>query len=101
MKYELWYWSGIPGRGEFIRLALEEAGAEYVDIALAENGDKKLLAFMKAQTKTPAFAPPVLKAGSETIGQTANILLFLGGKHALAPKSHGPRMDSPIAADYR
>jgi glutathione S-transferase len=30
MTYELYYWPGIQGRGEFIRLALEEAGAPYL-----------------------------------------------------------------------
>src|ERR1051325_11724252 len=91
MTYELWYWSGIPGRGEFVRLALEEAGADYIDIAQTENGDEKITALMKAQSKTPSFAPPFLKAGSLVIGQTANILLFLGEKHGLAPKSDAGR----------
>jgi glutathione S-transferase len=92
MKYELYYWSGIPGRGEFIRLALEEAGADYFDVALTEGGDEKMMAFMKAQSKTPAFAPPILKTGSLVIGQTANILLFLGERHVLAPKSQAGRL---------
>jgi len=33
MRYELYYWPTIQGRGEFVRLALEEAGADYVDVA--------------------------------------------------------------------
>ena len=33
MVYELHYWPRIQGRGEFVRLALEQAGAEYVDVA--------------------------------------------------------------------
>src|SRR4051794_11014770 len=92
MKYELGYWSGIPGRGEFIRLALEEAGAPYIDIAQQEGGDEKMMAFMKAQAKTPPFAPPFLKAGSLVIGQPANILLFFGDKHGLAPKNNAGRL---------
>jgi glutathione S-transferase len=87
MTYELWYWSGIPGRGEFVRLALEEAGIAYRDIALTENGDEKMMAQMKAETHTPPFAPPFLKAGKLTLAQTANILLFLGERHGLAPKA--------------
>lgn len=92
MIYELWYWSGIPGRGEFVRLALEEAGARYCDIALTAGGDKKMMALMKAEQKTPAFAPPFLKAGKLTIGQTANILLFLGERLGLAPKNDAGRL---------
>jgi glutathione S-transferase len=92
MKYELYYWSGIPGRGEFVRLALEEAGAEYVDIALTHNGDAKVVAGMKSNAaEHPSFAPPYLKAGKLTIGQTANILLFLGEQHGLAPKGKQSR----------
>jgi glutathione S-transferase len=89
--YELWYWSGIPGRGEFVRLALEDAGVAYRDIALTENGDEKMMAQMKAEKETPPFAPPFLKAGKLTIAQTANILLFLGERHGLAPKSDAGR----------
>jgi glutathione S-transferase len=91
MKYELYYWSGIPGRGEFVRLALEEAGADYWDSAHAENGDEKMMALMK-RLEQPPFAPPFLKAGSLVIGQTANILLYLGEKHGLAPKADSGRL---------
>jgi glutathione S-transferase len=91
MTYELWYWSGIPGRGEFVRLALEEARADYRDIALTEHGDEKMMAQMKAETHTPPLAPPFLKAGKLTIAQTANILLFLGERHGLAPKADAGR----------
>jgi len=91
MTYELWYWSGIPGRGEFVRLALEEAGVAYRDIALTEGGDERMMAQMKAEKERPPFAPPFLKAGKLTIAQTANILLFLGERHALAPKSDAGR----------
>jgi glutathione S-transferase len=88
MTYVLYYWSGIPGRGEFVRLALEDAGIDYTDIAQTRGGDEKMLAALKANSKTPPFAPPYLKAGALTIGQTANILLFLGERHGLAPQSH-------------
>jgi glutathione S-transferase len=91
MKYQLHYWSGIPGRGEFVRLALEEAGVPYTDSAQEKDGDKKMMALMKAETHTPSFAPPFLKAGKLTIGQTPNILLFLGERHGLAPKSDAGR----------
>ena len=77
MRYDLYYWSGIQGRGEFIRLALEDAGAGYRN---REPG------------KSPAFAPPYLKAGRLTVSQTANILLFLGGKLGLAPSREPERL---------
>jgi glutathione S-transferase len=88
MKYELYYWPGIQGRGEFIRLALEEAGADYADVA-RERGTSAMFKVMEA-SGTPPFAPPFLKAGKLVIGQTANILLYLGTRHGLAPKAEGP-----------
>jgi glutathione S-transferase len=90
MKYELYYWPGIQGRGEFIRLALEEAGADYADVA-RERGTSAMFKVMEA-SGTPPFAPPFLKAGKLVIGQTANILFYLGTRHGLAPKAEGPRL---------
>lgn len=85
--YDLYYWPGIPGRGEFIRLALEEAAIPYRDVSMEDDGkEMKTLLDIKKNTH-PSFAPPFLKAGRMTIGQTANILLFLGEKHNLAPKT--------------
>ena len=83
MRYELCYWPGIQGRGEFVHLALEEAAADYVDVAPLMD-DKA--------AERPPFAPPYLKAGRLVIGQTANILLFLGGRHGLAPRSEAGRL---------
>jgi glutathione S-transferase len=91
--YELYYWLGLQGRGEFVRLALEEAGAKYVDYTQQKGGDEKLMRLMKSATlKTPPFAPPFLKAGKLLIAQTANILLFLGPRHGLAPKDEAGRL---------
>jgi glutathione S-transferase len=90
MKYELYYWPGIQGRGEFVRLALEEAGADYADVA-RERDTAAMFKVMEA-SGTPPFAPPFLKAGKLVIGQTANILLYLGTRHGLAPKAEGPRL---------
>lgn len=88
MKYELYYWPEIQGRGEFVRLALEEAGANYVDVARGNGGTDSMMRLMQGSTlKTLPFAPPFLKAGNRWIGQTANILLFLGARHGLAPKT--------------
>src|ERR1700742_1639107 len=93
MRYELYYWPGIQGRGEFVRLALEEAGADYVDVARGKGGMAKLEGLVEcARVKTPPFAPPFLKAVKLIIAQTANILLYLGVMHALAPKSEAGRL---------
>ena len=93
MAYELYYWPGIPGRGEFIRLALEDCGAAYIDVARGRNGMAKMNALIgSGALERPPFAPPVLKAGKLLIGQTANILLFLGRRHELAPKSESGRL---------
>ncbi len=95
MPYELYYWPTIQGRGEFVRLVLEEAGAEYDDVGrrgdgadfavvaevLAPNGDARL-----------PFAPPVLRDGDQLIAQTANILLYLGPRHDLMPEDEAGRL---------
>ncbi len=91
MRYELYYWAEIQGRGEYVRLALEEAGADYVDVARKPGGEAKMMKLMESGT-TPSFAPPYLKAGKLVIGQTANILLYLGEKHGLAPKTEAGRL---------
>lgn len=92
MRYELYYWPGIQGRGEFVRLALEEAGANYVDAA-REHGTGAMMRMMAGEgVKTPPFAPPFLKAGKLVIAQVANILLYLGPRHGLAPKPEAGRL---------
>jgi glutathione S-transferase len=92
MRYELYYWPGIQGRGEYVRLALEDAGADYVDVARSERGMAAMMRMMEARSATPPFAPPFLKAGKLVIGQTANILLYLGSRHGLAPKTEAGRL---------
>jgi glutathione S-transferase len=92
MRYELYYWPGIQGRGEYVRLALEEAGADYLDVARGERGMAAMMKMMEARDGTPPFAPPFLKAGKLVIGQTANILLYLGSRPGLAPKPEPGRL---------
>ena len=93
MIYELYYWPEIQGRGEFVRLALEDAGAEYIDVARRRGGTSAMLKLLDDEkVKTPPFAPPFLKAGKVLIGQTANILLFLGSRHGLAPAGEAGRL---------
>jgi len=97
MTYELYYWPGIQGRGEFVRLALEEAAAEYLDLALLPEeqggGVPAVMKFLDPlEVARPPFAPPFLKAGRRLIGQTANILLFLGPRLGLAPRDVSGRL---------
>ncbi|HEV7633825.1 MAG TPA: glutathione S-transferase [Bradyrhizobium sp.] len=92
MRYELYYWPGIQGRGEFVRLALEEAGADYADVARTSRGTAAMMRMMEAGSGTPPFAPPFLKAGKLVVGQVANILLYLGAHHGLAPKAEAGRL---------
>jgi glutathione S-transferase len=84
--YELYYWPSIQGRGEFVRLALEEAGASYVDVARGRGGVKALMTAMGGDTKTPPMlAPPFLKDGDFVVAQTANILAYLAPRMKLVP----------------
>jgi glutathione S-transferase len=93
MPYELYYWPEIQGRGEFVRLALEEAGAEYADVARKGRGVDRMLRLMDGRAvPRPPFAPPFLRAEELLIGQTANILLFLGRRHGLAPANEAGRL---------
>lgn len=91
MAYQLFYWPDIQGRGEFVRLALEEAGEEYEDVARGWHGTDAMMAALK-EGRTPAFAPPFLRADGMTIGQTAAILMFLGERHGLAPQDTAGRL---------
>ncbi len=91
MVYQLYYWPTIQGRGEFVRLALEEAQADYVDVARQKNGTRALMKMLEDASE-PSFAPPFLVAGEQTVGQVANILLFLGARHALAPRALAGRL---------
>ena len=94
MRYELYYWPSIEGRGEFVRLALEDAGADYVDVArAAKHGMAAMMRFMENRSiARPPFAPPFLKAGKLIIAQTANILLYLGPRLDLVPKNEASRV---------
>ncbi|KAA0069413.1 glutathione S-transferase [Rhodanobacter sp. T12-5] len=92
MRYELYYWTGIQGRGEFVRLALEDAGADYDDVA-REQGDDAIVRFLDgAHDGALPFAPPFLKAGRLVIAQTATILHHLGPPLGLVPDSESRRL---------
>jgi glutathione S-transferase len=93
MRYEPYYWDGIQGRGEFVRLALEEAAADYVDVARRPAGQGAMLHLLDGQeVEHPPFAPPFLRAGELLIGQTANILFYLGPHLDLAPADEAGRL---------
>jgi glutathione S-transferase len=96
MVYQLYYWPTIQGRGEFVRLVLEEAGARYADVARDSGpgaGVAALMRFLDSRSvRRPPFAPPFLKAGRLVIGQTANILRFLGPRHGLVPPDEASQL---------
>ena len=95
MPYQLHYWPTIQGRGEFVRLALEAAGASYVDVARGAEGKDvdAMLQFMESpQLTQPPFAPPFLIDGQVIVGQTAAILLYLGPRLGLVGKSERRRL---------
>jgi len=96
MSYELHYWPTIQGRGEFVRLALEAAGAPYIDVARVEGkagqGVPAMLRYMEDETEVhPPFAPPFLKDGAVLVGQTAAILHYLGPTLKLVARSEQAR----------
>lgn len=96
MAYELFYWDGLQGRGEFVRLALEEARADYVEVARAPDedglGTSAMMKVLNSRSEPhPPFAPPFLKDGDLVIPQTANILMYLGPKLGLAPRDESLR----------
>jgi glutathione S-transferase len=96
LRYELYYWPEIQGRGEFVRLALEEARASYLDVARLpgkRGGVRALLRLLEdPKPGRPSFAPPFLRAGRRIVGQTANVLLYLGPRLGLAPKAEADRL---------
>jgi glutathione S-transferase len=97
MRYELHYWPTIQGRGEFVRLALEAAGADYLDVARGPEaegqGVSAMLRWMDGPDVVhPPFAPPFLVHGQVVVGQTAAILLYLGPRLGLVAKSETQRL---------
>ena len=92
MRYQFYYWPEIQGRGEFVRLALEDAGASYDDVARKANGMIKMMAMMNGRDKHPPFAPPFIKAGKLVIAQAAEILFYLGPRLKLAPRDEASRL---------
>lgn len=95
MAYELHYWPTIPGRGEFIRLALEAAGAPYIDVARLDDGEglKKSERVMRDRKLAhPPFAMPFLKDGDVVVAETAAILLYLAPTLKLVARNEQARI---------
>ena len=97
MRYELYYWPHIQGRGEYVRLALEEGEADYIDVARlpeSEGGGRPAVARMlqDAANTHPPFAPPLLKVGKLIVSHTANVLHYLGPRLGLVPKAEAMRL---------
>lgn len=97
MRYEFYYWPSIQGRGEFVRLTLEEAGADYIDVARGAPKDGQgvpaMMELLNGEAVAhPPYAPPFLRAGKLVIGQSTNILMYLGTRHKLAPASEAGRL---------
>jgi glutathione S-transferase len=91
MAYRLWYWPTIQGRGEFVRLPLEAAGIAYHDCA-REKRAEALIANMASHDRHGPFAPPYLELDGMIVAQVANILMFLGERHELAPSNMADRL---------
>lgn len=92
MAYQLYYWPGIQGRGEFVRLALEDAGAEYEDVARTQGAPALMDAMNNLDPAHRPFAPPFLKDGELLVSQTANILYYLGPRLNLTPADEAGRL---------
>lgn len=93
MAYELYYWDGIPGRGEFVRLVLEEAGTDYREMGKGKIGTKAIMDHLGDKAGPyPPFAPPFFKDGDLIVSHVANILDYLGPKHGLAPEGEQERI---------
>jgi glutathione S-transferase len=92
VRYELYYWPGIQGRGEFVRLAFEEAGADYVDVARTEGGMDAMMRFLRGQEEgVPPFAPPFVRRDDVVVAQTAAILRWLAPELGLVPQDEARR----------
>src|SRR5439155_26288582 len=95
MKVELYYWPTIQGRGEFVRLVLEEAGADYVDVARTKGGMAKMSRFLDGKERGALpFAAPFVRVDGLVVSQTANILAHLAPRLGLVPDDEAPRAEA-------
>jgi glutathione S-transferase len=93
MRYELYYWAEIQGRGEIPRLILEDAGADYVDIGRQPGGEERMQRVLDGgEPALLPFAPPFLRAGDLWLAQSALIASYLGEQLGLAPADEQGRL---------
>lgn len=95
--YELLYWPGLQGRGEFVRLAFEAAGVPYVDVGrlpASRGGGAAAIARLLEEPGpwlTP-LGPPALRHGRVLVAQTAAILQWLAPRIGLVPRDEASRL---------
>jgi len=95
MAIELFYWPTIQGRGEFVRLLLEEAGADYVDVARTKGGMAAMMRILEGKGRGALpFAPPFVKVGDVIVSQTANVLAYLAPTLGLVPDDEALRAEA-------
>ncbi|GAB5347891.1 glutathione S-transferase [Alteriqipengyuania sp. 357] len=92
MAYDLWYWPGAPGRGEFVRVALEAAGVSYRDRA-REDGVDALVDDLDGRTGIRPFAPPYIVDGDNCIAQVAHIVTWLAGRHGFGTEDEQANLE--------
>jgi len=94
-RVELYYWPMIQGRGEFVRLVLEEAGVSYVDVARTKRGMAAMSPFLDGKKRGALpFAAPFIRVGTTIVSQTANIVAFLAERHGLVPRTPALRAEA-------
>jgi glutathione S-transferase len=95
VEYELFYWPGIQGRGEFVRLAFEAAGVAYDDVGRrSERGGgvgaiERMLA-RRGPWLTP-LGPPFLRHGDVVVAHVAAILEYVGPRIGMVPRDEASR----------
>ena len=87
--YELYYWPGLAGRAEFIRLIFAEVNQTYKDVD--DIAELEKISLSTQSEGFPNFAPPVLKNGDFTLAQTPVICRYLGAKFGLMPEKETDR----------
>jgi glutathione S-transferase len=94
-RIELYYWPTIQGRGEFVRLLLEEAGADYVDVARTRGGMAAMMRFLAGERPGALpFAAPFVRVGTTVVSQSANILAFLAPRLGHVPADEALRAEA-------
>ncbi|HEX9242294.1 MAG TPA: glutathione S-transferase [Anaeromyxobacter sp.] len=97
VPYELLYWPGIQGRGEFVRLAFEAAEVPYVDVGRlppSRGGGAGRIARLldeRGPWLTP-LGPPALRHGRVLVAQTAAILQWLAPRIGMVPRDEASRL---------